>query len=473
MKMDILKITIVVAAILITGCSKTPSTPLIEVNFDEEMEQYFPLVEQSLTQRAQSRVFFESLENELEVNGYLTSESIHDLRYETKVQQLLREKLLSRAVKYEAWLDDESIEKELRLKGIMFSLSSAIVLYDNYLINLSMFQQQRHLRKIINAKDSEYSLESKALLHASTEYASIGNYLRMKKAIKFYQKEIAKDHEFDIEMVYLQTLIENSPSYRALMDKNFFQIVAQKLNFYNRNSTDSLEVLSNNSINLFSEFFGNSVGLVASRKGLMYNDTEVYNNIYTQLKAGDILLEKTPFRLTDSFIPGYWGHAAIWVGSQQELEALGIWNHPLVVPHHASINANEKIVEALRKGVVLNSLEHFLNIDDMAVLRENGISQDEKRAVLLHTFAQIGKDYDFNFDVETSDKIVCSELVYTAYTHIKWPTSKTLGRYTISPDNIANKTLNERLKLVLLYHEGKAIALPNKMWFAMLADEAL
>ena len=37
---------------------------------------------------------------------------------------------------------------------------------------------------------------------------------------------------------------------------------------------------------------------------------------FTLNQAGDILLEKTPFRLTDKLIPGYWGHAAVWIGGE-------------------------------------------------------------------------------------------------------------------------------------------------------------
>ena len=55
---------------------------------------------------------------------------------------------------------------------------------------------------------------------------------------------------------------------------------------------------------------------------------------------------------------------------------------------------------------------------------------------------QIGKAYDFNFDVETTDKIVCSQLVYLAYDKIDWPAESVVGCYTISPDNIAIKSLN-------------------------------
>ena len=33
-----------------------------------------------------------------------------------------------------------------------------------------------------------------------------------------------------------------------------------------------------------------------------------------ELRPFDILFEKTPFRLTDKFIPGHFGHVAIYIG---------------------------------------------------------------------------------------------------------------------------------------------------------------
>ncbi len=461
---------IIAMLLLLNGCNDVPNPAQKDANFDKEMELFYPLVEHSYAQRIESGLLFEKLEGELDQDGYLSAASIHALRQATLSQQKLREALLKRTTKYESWVEDESIEKNRRLKGIMFSLSAALVLYDNYLLSLSMFQNQPHLRKIINAEDSEYTLESHALEHASKAYVSVSNYTRMKKAMKVYQDEIAIDHNFDDEMVYFQTLIENSPSYHLLQEKNFFKVVEENIALYGKNRTDDIKVLSSKGLNTFSGVFGNTMGLVATRKGLMYQNAKIKNEIYGQLKAGDILLEKTPFRLTDSFIPGYWGHAAIWVGSEQELKELGLWEHPLVKPHQQEIRAQAEIVEALREGVVLNSLEHFLNIDDMAVLRQEKMSPEQKRTVILHTFAQLGKAYDFNFDVETSDKIVCSELIYTAYPHIKWPTSKTLGRYTISPNNIAQKTKSDQLQLVLLYHGGKRVENPETLWSTMLED---
>ena len=95
--------------------------------------------------------------------------------------------------------------------------------------------------------------------------------------------------------------------------------------------SDELALLSKEGLNLFSMFFGNSVGLIETRRGKLYRRPQLAASIRQELRAGDILLEKTPFRLTDMLIPGFWGHAAIWTGSEEELKALGIWQHPLVV----------------------------------------------------------------------------------------------------------------------------------------------
>ena len=440
-------------------------------SFDIEMESLYTLVERSLVQRAEAPGFFDTLNRELDTSGHLSAASVHKIKKRTENYKELRGALLEKAFMFEPWVKDKSIEPKVRFSGVMFSLASAIVMYDNYLYNLSVLQSERHLRHIMNDADSEYHLKSRELFLSTSEYTSISNFIRMKKAIAFYQQELVKEYVYDDEMVYLQALIESSPSYRALEDKNFFQVVAQKLYFYGKSSVDEVDLFRDGSINLLSGVFGNGMGLVATRRGLMYADKEIEVAVRKNLVAGDILLEKTPFRLTDKFIPGYWGHAAIWVGSKEELITLGLWNEPVVVPYHRQIEKGGHIIEALRSGVQLNTLSHFLNIDDMAVLRENINDTQQKKEVILRAFAQLGKAYDFNFDVETTDKIVCSELIYTAYPHIKWPTSKTLGRYTVSPDHIAMKTKERELELIALYHEGSKIQQDKVLWKRMLRDE--
>jgi len=99
-----------------------------------------------------------------------------------------------------------------------------------------------------------------------------------------------------------------------------------------------------------------------------------------------------------------------------------------------------------------------LNIDDLVVLCKKNLTDRHKKKIIELTLRQVGKPYDFNYDVETTDKIVCSQLVYLAYTDIDWPTDNLVGRYTISPDNIAQKALHEgELEVILLFSDGKQV----------------
>jgi hypothetical protein len=204
--------------------------------------------------------------------------------------------------------------------------------------------------------------------------------------------------------------------------------------------------------------FGNTIGLVETRRGKIDGRVEVAEDLAGNLQPGDILIERTPFRLTDSFIPGYWGHAALWVGSEAELAALGIWDDPLTRPFQDAIRSGRRVIEALRSGVELNPLDHFLNVDDVAVLRYGGLGPEEKARVILQALRQMGKRYDFNFDVETRDRLGCAELIYHAYGQADWPTHKQLGRSVIVPDNIALRAVGDGpLFVVRLYVDGEPV----------------
>ena len=90
------------------------------------------------------------------------------------------------------------------------------------------------------------------------------------------------------------------------------------------------------------------------------------------------------------------------------------------------------------------------------MLRPVYLDEKEISETLIRAFRQVGKAYDFNFNVETTDEIVCSELPYHVYPGVGWQTSQQLGRFTISPDDVAGEALRDSapLKLVAFYHDG-------------------
>jgi hypothetical protein len=85
----------------------------------------------------------------------------------------------------------------------------------------------------------------------------------------------------------------------------------------------------------------------------------------------------------------------------------------------------------------------------------------------------MGKRYDFNYDVQTRDRLGCAELVYHAYGHVDWPKRRGLGRATIVPDDIAVGSLGEGpLELISLYVDGEPVAGDGRQALARLLQSA-
>lgn len=201
-----------------------------------------------------------------------------------------------------------------------------------------------------------------------------------------------------------------SPSFSMVKRWAPLYPVGRKLGFLGAATTDTLAGLERFGVSLFSMVFGNAVGLVETRKGKLSRG-DLAGQLRSGLRAGDILLEKTPLRLTDKLIPGYWGRAAVWVGSEQELRDLGIWDDPVVVPYQDQIRSGKQVVEALRSGVEINALEQCMNIDSLGVMRRASDDGEQRAQVVLQAVRQIGKPYDFNFEVESKRGVYCSRLV--------------------------------------------------------------
>lgn len=145
------------------------------------------------------------------------------------------------------------------------------------------------------------------------------------------------------------------------------------------------------------------------------------------LEPGDIILTRDNLKLSAVFIPGFWTHAALYLGRPKQIrnyffdrtlsDLLGIdaqdgKNDSVKIPDPL-LNA-ALIMEAVPKGVGKYPLCHLSPADYIAVLRPL-ISKTAKKKALEKALAFDGKAYDFYFDFNSSDALICSELVYRAY----------------------------------------------------------
>ena len=172
-----------------------------------------------------------------------------------------------------------------------------------------------------------------------------------------------------------------------------------------------------------------------------------------KLKPGDLMLERRNWFLSNAFLPGYWPHAALYVGTAEDLRRLGLDRDPRVAKHWAKfLTRDDKghervIIEAISEGVVFTSMEHSVGEADAAAFLRPNISDERIKEVIARAFSHAGKPYDFEFDFFSSDKLVCSEVVYRAFDgDISLPLVDVMGRKTLPPIEIVRQCVRERTK---------------------------
>ncbi|MBI5217659.1 MAG: hypothetical protein HY958_01840 [Bacteroidia bacterium] len=145
------------------------------------------------------------------------------------------------------------------------------------------------------------------------------------------------------------------------------------------------------------------------------------------LEPGDILLKRDNWQLVNLGIPGFWTHAGIYIGSLKELDRhfsgakilKGEKPSAYIKKHYFAVWKKMKrhkfrIIEAIADGVKINKISHIARVDYFAALRPQLSNEDIFKAI-LQTFEYYQKPYDFLFDFESDDEILCSELIYKAY----------------------------------------------------------
>ncbi len=163
--------------------------------------------------------------------------------------------------------------------------------------------------------------------------------------------------------------------------------------------------------------------------------------LHGHLVPGDVLLERREWYLSNVGLPGYWPHAALYVGTpreRQELlagdEKVEAWVReqgepsgdfekllaaryaPQYGKHLGKDEAGHayRVLEAISEGVSHTTLEHSADCDTLGILRPR-LSRLEKARAIFNAFHYAGRPYDFDFDFRTDSALVCTELIAKAY----------------------------------------------------------
>ena len=178
---------------------------------------------------------------------------------------------------------------------------------------------------------------------------------------------------------------------------------------------------------------------------------EVRARLLAFLQPGDVLVMRHDDAMSNLFLPGFWPHAAFYIGTNGQRTVLGVQSDK-------AIGEPICFLEAKKDGVKLRPPEDTLQVDSFTVLRPT-ISDAERAEAVSRGLTHAGKLYDFIFDFAAADRLACTELVYRSY-HSVGPVAFELqahaGRPCLSAEDLLNQAVGGGwFEPVLIYGVAK------------------
>ncbi|MFO0925020.1 MAG: YiiX/YebB-like N1pC/P60 family cysteine hydrolase [Pirellulales bacterium] len=151
-----------------------------------------------------------------------------------------------------------------------------------------------------------------------------------------------------------------------------------------------------------------AAGILAADKYLKWDHhpslpTNIQQQLNPVLSPGDVLLVRKEYALTNYFLPGYWPHAAFYLGRPDQLQHLGVEKMLHLRDRWEKFQSCDapligRVLEAMKDGVCIRSVSSPYRSDSILVLRPK-ISVDSLKQAIDRAFFHEGKDYDFSFDL--------------------------------------------------------------------------
>ena len=189
------------------------------------------------------------------------------------------------------------------------------------------------------------------------------------------------------------------------------------------------------------------------------------------LQPGDVLITRKEQGMTNYVLPGYWPHAALYIGDCEQLQRIGIADHPHVKPRwdrlrQCDLFEPRRVLEALKDGVWIRSLACPFESDALAVIRPRLARAQIAEAITRGLFHD-GKPYDFDFDFTRSDRLVCTEVVYRSYEGIgglAFELTRRAGRMTLAAEDLL------RMAIDRVYFDPMAVYAPSHASDLLVGD---
>lgn len=345
----------------------------------------------------------------------------------------------------------------LRAKCFLVAYASGATVYDASLRLVKTYADDRAARTKLNEPDTASGIAPNTFDRIEEAVVADANVELFDNAGKYFDENAARWRRANIlpadQLTWLENRINLCRAY--VMNNRAIDPTDRAQRFARRVGRDIYEPYYAAS-SLVSTLIGDT--RMVGRPPFI--DQSQIATIREKLQPGDIFLERRNWFASNAFLPGFWPHAALYVGRIHDLERLGLvrrdedgkWtsDDPNIRDRleefvkHAHDGGAHSVIESVSEGVIFNSIEESMHADYVAVLRPR-LTDQQKAQAIARAFAHVGKPYDFEFDFFSADKLVCTELVYRSYEGLlHFELVKIMGRDTLPALEICKKFIAER-----------------------------
>lgn len=346
----------------------------------------------------------------------------------------------------------------------------------------NLINRYQHLKKTMNAYNSPLAFCKPIVLAEALsvfDYTNLGENALKSNHVRRAIQNLASTPLYGLENLpadyahYTSKKVLKQINAELLKEETFlpgFEVKKKKQITRFKKSSDSTLYAANNTVSNLAKIWGKLSDQLKWREGYLKEESLALNLMKKKLKPLDLIFEKRTFVLSNYTIPGHWGHVAVWLGTMEELIEIGVWDQDFFAPFKEQVLAGRNIVEIRKQGINFQTLEDFMNLDEVAVVRLNNLVN--LTSIYQGLVAQEDRAYDFNFNAHTPDRITCTELIAYSYGDLDWGQSKTLGFVNIKPDDLAAMSVRSTQEAeFVLYLEGKKEAKQDEETFINHSEE--
>lgn len=335
-------------------------------------------------------------------------------------------------------------EEDLRLFAITYCAASALIRSAGYLVEMA--RHRRVVYKKLDEAEPRYGLPRKTFTAVYRSYTSPLTLWQFSQAKQFYDSNATeihstlKSHGMELLSQYLIseepfTSFQKRAIWRSRVGYRFYSLARRGHSGYVKAMFHLFRITG-------SAIAGKRDPFQARPQKEKRVTGQIVEQVATILRPGDVIMTRHDDALSNHFFPGYWPHAALFLGTPEDRRKLGL---------PADGTPEECVLEAKKDGVKLRPLKETLLVDAFVVLRPL-TEKTDLAGVVRKALTHEGKRYDFLFDFSKAERLACTELIYRSFHGLggwRLELIRQSGRLTLPAEELIRQCLDRSFARVL------------------------